>query len=93
MLTLRINKRKKLITEEEEQALIKKEVPLECDPQPNNLAQFMAQSVWDSVQGLKKLSVFKELPHAMETEALQWKKWYGEEKAEIADLPKSQKDC
>ena len=29
----------------------------------------------------------------LESEALQWKKWYGEEKAESADLPKSQKDC
>jgi len=28
----------------------------------------------------------------MEQEALQWKKWYGEEKAEQADLPKSFKD-
>jgi len=37
MLTLRINKRKKLITEEEEQALIKKEVPMDADPQPANL--------------------------------------------------------
>jgi len=37
MLTLRINKRKKMITEEEEQALIKKEVPMEYDAQPPNL--------------------------------------------------------
>lgn len=28
----------------------------------------------------------------MEGEALQWRKWYAEEKAEIADLPKSFKD-
>jgi len=28
----------------------------------------------------------------MEQEALQWKKWYGEEKAESADLPKSFKE-
>lgn len=28
----------------------------------------------------------------MESEALQWKKWYGDEKAEIAELPKSFKD-
>lgn len=93
MLTLRINKRKKLITEEEEQALIKKELPMEPDPQPSNLQQFMAEPVWHAIQGLKKLAVFKELPHQIESEALQWKKWYGEEKAEITELPKSQKDC
>ena len=28
----------------------------------------------------------------METESLQWKKWYGDEKAESAELPKSFKD-
>ena len=28
----------------------------------------------------------------MEQEALQWGKWYGEEKAELADLPKTFKD-
>ena len=28
----------------------------------------------------------------MESEALQWKKWYGDEKAELAELPKSFKD-
>jgi len=28
----------------------------------------------------------------MEQEALQWKKWYGEEKAEEVDLPKSFKE-
>ena len=92
MLTLRINLRKKLILEDEVNALIKKEVPLEFDPQPSSL-MFMAESVWASVQGLKKVNIFKDLPHNIESEALQWKKWYGEEKAESADLPKSQKDC
>ena len=28
----------------------------------------------------------------MESESLQWKKWYGDEKAESAELPKSFKD-
>lgn len=28
----------------------------------------------------------------MESESLQWKKWYGDEKAELAELPKSFKD-
>lgn len=91
MLTLRINKRKGKINEEEEQALIKKDIPLDCDPQPNNLA-FMQESHWLGVQFLKKLPMFKEIAHQLESEALQWKKWYGEEKAEIAELPKSQKD-
>jgi len=28
----------------------------------------------------------------MESEALQWRKWYGEEKAELSELPRSNKD-
>jgi hypothetical protein len=51
MLTLRINKRKKLITEAEESALIKKEMPLEPDNQPSSL-MFMSESVWNAVCGL-----------------------------------------
>lgn len=62
MLTLRINKRKGKINEEEEQALIKKDIPLDCDPQPNNLA-FMQESHWLGVQFLKKLPMFKEIAH------------------------------
>ena len=93
MLTLRINLRKKLILEEEVAALIKKDIPIDYDPQPNTLVSWMAETVWAAVQGLKKVPIFKELPHNLENEALQWKKWYGEEKAESADLPKSQKDC
>ena len=48
MLTLRINLRKKLILEDEVAALIKKEIVLEGDAQPNGL-MFMAESVWASV--------------------------------------------
>lgn len=93
MLCLRINKRKKMITEAEESALIKKEIPLEIDNQPSSL-MFMSETVWSAVIGLSQtLKTFQELPKQLESEALQWKKWYGEEKAESADLPKSQKDC
>jgi dynein heavy chain, axonemal len=92
MLTLKINLRKQLIKEDESAALIKKEVPTEYDAHPSSLS-FMAEPVWAAVQGLKQVKVFESLSHSMEQEALQWKKWYGEEKAEFADLPKSMKDC
>lgn len=70
MLTLRINLRKKLILEEEVAALIKKDIPIDYDPQPNTLASWMAETVWAAVQGLKKVPIFKELPHNLENEAL-----------------------
>jgi dynein heavy chain len=70
MLTLRINLRKKLILEEEVAALIKKDIPIDYDPQPNTLVSWMAETVWAAVQGLKKVPIFKELPHNLENEAL-----------------------
>jgi dynein heavy chain len=38
------------------------------------------------------VKVFENLISQLESEALQWRKWCGEEKAEISELPKSSKD-
>lgn len=38
------------------------------------------------------MKIFGNLLSQMESEAIQWRKWYGEEKAETADLPRSVKD-
>lgn len=70
MLTLRINLRKRLILEDEVAALIKKDIPIDYDPQPTSLVSWMAETVWAAVQGLKKVPIFKELPHNLENEAL-----------------------
>jgi len=59
---------------------------------PDNLAKFLIESTWPAVIGLQKVKIFENLASAMESEALQWKKWYGDEKAELAELPKSFKD-
>jgi dynein heavy chain len=53
MLCLRINKRKKLINDSEESALIKKEMPLEVENQPSSL-MFMSELVWAAVCGLSQ---------------------------------------
>ena len=92
MLTLRINVRKGLINPNEVNALVKKEVALEPPPMPDNLAKFLLEATWPAVIGLQTIKTFENLSSAMESEALQWKKWYGEEKPEIAELPKSFKD-
>jgi len=92
MLCLRINVRKGLIDSEEVVALIKKEVELEPPQIPDNLGKFIPETIWPGVVGLQKVKVFENLTSAMESEALQWKKWYGDEKAEIAELPKSFKE-
>jgi hypothetical protein len=49
----------------------------------------MSESVWTAVLGLESVEVFSNLSQSMESEALQWRKWYQDEKSEEADLPKS----
>ena len=91
MLCLRILERNGHIGKSEVNALIKKEVPLDPKPQIESL-KFMPESAWAAVLGLESVETFSSLPSQMESEALQWRKWYQDEKAEEIDLPKSCKD-
>lgn len=91
MLCLRILVRSGDINQNEVNALVKKEIPLEPRAQADSL-KFMSESVWAAVLGLESVEVFKSISSQMENEALQWRKWYQEEKAEEIDLPKSCKD-
>ena len=81
-----------MISPLEVEALIKKEVAKEPPAMPDNLAKFLLETTWPAVIGLQSVKVFENLSSSMESEALQWKKWYGDEKAETAELPKSFKD-
>ena len=92
MLCLRINVRKGLIKQDEVDALIKKEVSADPGPIPDSLAKFIPESIWPAVVGLTNVKLFENLIGAMESESLQWKKWYGDEKAESAELPKTFKE-
>ena len=92
MLTLRINVRKGLIKQDEVTALIKKEVALDPPPMSDQLAKFIPEAIWPAIIGLQSVKLFENLVASMESENLQWKKWYGDEKAELAELPKSFKD-
>jgi dynein heavy chain len=91
MLCLRILIRKKKIDEVEVAALIKKEVALEVPNQSESL-KFLPESIWPAIKGLESIKTFANLISSMESEALQWRKWYAEEKAEIAELPRQYKD-
>lgn len=72
--------------------MIKKEVAIDPPHQADSL-KFIPESAWASVKGLESIKTFENLVSNMENEALQWRKWYQEEKAESAELPKSYKDC
>ena len=91
MLWLRILVRNKKINQAEANVLIKKEIPFEPRAQPESM-KFMSESVWTAVLGLESVEIFSSLSQQMESEALQWRKWYQDEKSEEADLPKSCKD-
>ena len=91
MLCLRIMIRKKKIDEVEVAALIKKEVAIDVPNQSESL-KFLPESIWPAIKGLESIKVFANLISSMESEALQWRKWYAEEKAEIAELPRQYKD-
>ncbi len=45
------------------------------------------------MKGLESVKVFESLVSSMESEALQWRKWYVDEKAESVELPRAFKDC
>lgn len=91
MLCLRILVRKKKIEEAEVMALVKKEVALDLPNQIESL-KFIPESAWAAVKGLESVKIYANLISQMESEALQWRKWYSEEKAEIAELPRAVKD-
>jgi len=91
MLCLRILERKGEISKQEVNALIKKEIPLDPRAQTESL-KFMPEAAWSAVLGLESVDVFSNLTSQMESESLQWRKWYQDEKAEEIDLPKSCKE-
>jgi len=91
MLTLRINVRNELIKQIEVDALIKKAVAMEPPAQIENL-KFIPETNWAACKGLEAIPIFANLISSMESEAIQWKKWYGDEKAESCELPKSFRD-
>jgi len=91
MLCMRILARRKEIDELEMIALIKKEVSLDAGTPPDNL-KFLPEGAWAAVKGLETVKSFSNLVQSMEGEALQWRRWYTEEKAESAELPRAFKD-
>jgi hypothetical protein len=77
MLTFRIMIRHNLVKQNEVDALIKKEIALEAPHQQDSL-KFIPENAWAAVKGLDTIKQFEHLISNMESEALQWRKWYGE---------------
>jgi len=90
MLCLRIMlSRGELDPEEVEHFIAGKQ---EFSPMSDNLKSFLPEQNWAAIKALEVLPPFTGIGSNMESDALQWKKWYSEEKAEAADLPRQFKD-
>lgn len=61
-------------------------------PMPDVLKNFITDLIWGAVKALEHIPVFANLSNSLEIDSLQWKKWFNEEKAEVADLPKAYKE-
>jgi dynein heavy chain len=93
MLTMRILLRSEELKPEEVDHLIIGKVDPMPVPMPDVLKSFLNDSIWSACRALDQIHSFANFTSSLETEYLQWKKWYQEEKAELADLPKAFKDC
>ena len=91
MLCFRILIRHDKIKQSEVDALVKKEVALEPPHQQESL-KFIPEANWAAVKGLDSIKVFEHLISNMESEALQWRKWYQEQEPEVVELPRAMKD-
>jgi len=59
---------------------------------PDVLKNFMTEPIWCGVKALESIPIFANISQSLEQDSLQWKKWFNEEKAESADLPKAFKE-
>ena len=91
MMTFRILARENQIDADELAWLIQGNKPSEVSRKPENLG-FLNEQMWGSCKAIEQLSCFTDFCKHMESEGMQWQKWYLEEKAEIADLPKTYKN-
>ena len=91
MLCLRVLVRKGVCNQEEVTHLVMKKVALDPPQQPDSL-KFIPEPLWPACKGLEQVHRFSNFTSSLSEESLHWRKWYGEEKAEIADLPKAYRD-
>jgi len=65
-------------------------------PMPESARSWLSELNWAQLKTLEQIAVFKTssgaLTQNMEQDSLGWKRWFAEEKAELADLPRSCRD-
>lgn len=96
MLTLKIMVQQEQISPEEMDILIRAPPDPETPPMPESAKSWLSELMWGQLKTLERLPVFKSvsgpLTQNMEQDSLGWRRWYGEGRAETADLPRSFRD-
>jgi len=95
MMLLRILVRAGKISQEEMDSLIMATPDPSPPPMPETARSWLSEMQWAQMKMLEGLEAFKKagkLLESLEQDALGWKRWFSEEKAEIADLPRSVRD-
>jgi dynein heavy chain len=95
MMTMKMLERSGKIMREELDILIRAPPDANPPPMPENARSYLTEVQWAQLKSLEPIPVFKasgQLTQNIEQDSLGWKRWFSEEKAEIADLPRCARD-
>jgi len=95
MMVMKMLLRNGTIMKEELDILIRAPPDPSPPPMPENAKSWLTEVQWAQLRSLEPIPVFKNagsLTQHVEQDALGWKRWFSEEKAEIADLPRAARD-
>eukprot|EP00930_Biecheleria_cincta_P100463 TRINITY_DN920_c0_g1_i2.p1 TRINITY_DN920_c0_g1~~TRINITY_DN920_c0_g1_i2.p1 ORF type:complete len:4610 (-),score=1017.36 TRINITY_DN920_c0_g1_i2:106-13935(-) len=95
MVSFKILVRAGKIGEDEQAILINAPPDPAPPPMPENAKSWLTETQWAQLKTLENMEAFKkggQLTQNIEQDSLGWKRWYSEEKAENADLPRSSRD-
>merc|ERR1719188_2788341 len=94
-MTMKILTRSGKVNKDETDLLIR--APPDPNPpvMPDSARTWLTETQWAQLKSLETMEAFKKggkLTESVETDSLGWKRWFSEEKAELADLPRSARD-
>eukprot|EP00930_Biecheleria_cincta_P103951 TRINITY_DN9605_c0_g4_i1.p1 TRINITY_DN9605_c0_g4~~TRINITY_DN9605_c0_g4_i1.p1 ORF type:complete len:4232 (-),score=759.91 TRINITY_DN9605_c0_g4_i1:457-13152(-) len=96
MLALKILVRSGAVHPSELNILIQAPLDPQASPMPETTRSWLTEPQWAQLKSLEQISAFKTSSHAlthnMEQDSLGWKRWFAEERAEAADLPRACRD-
>jgi len=95
MITMKILVRAGKILPEEREILIRAPPDQNPPPMPENARSWLTETQWAQLKTLETMDAFKKggpLTQNIEQDSLGWKRWFSEERAESADLPRSARE-